>query len=127
MSTPATHLPDPVNEHAAAAYESIRALCHATVGRGPIPPPQVYEVLGNLKCLGYGLTQALRQLSRALAESLTVYAVYEDDGDNPEESIAYAMESLRAAADRATQLAVLLDAAQDDLSRIGIHQQREPR
>ncbi|WP_347355096.1 hypothetical protein, partial [Intrasporangium sp.] len=97
------------------------ALNHATRPGGPLPPPDVYEVLGTLTSLAHGLAQALRQLSAGLAASVAVYALYEDDGGNPEESICYAMEALRAGAESATTLGRLIGAGQEDISRTGIH------
>ena len=109
---------------AATAHQAVRDLTHLTAGCPPVPAPEVYEVLGTLKCLGYSLEQTLRQLARSLAASLTVYAVYEEDGGNPEDSVAYAMDSIRAGADHASRLGEILDAAQADISRQGYHQPR---
>ena len=111
-------------ELAAAAHEAVRDLTHLSASCPPIPAPEVYEVLGNLKCLGYSLDQTLRQLARSLAVSLSVYAVYEDDGGDPEQSVAYAMDSMRVAADHASRLGEILDAAQADISRQGYHRPR---
>lgn len=121
MSSQTTHVADTENQLAETAYESIRAINHLTIDGKAIPAPEVYDLLGNLKCLAGGLDQALRQLARALAASLRVYAVYEEDGGNPEESVAYAMDSMGVAADHASQLGVLLEAAQGDLSRQGYY------
>jgi hypothetical protein len=109
------------NELAETAYQSIRSINHITIDAKAIPAPEVYNLLGTLKCLAYSLDQALRQLARALAGSLAVYAVYEDEGGNPEESVAYAMDSMRAAADHAGRMGELLAAAQDDISRQGYY------
>ncbi|MEW1952810.1 hypothetical protein [Terrabacter sp. NPDC080008] len=108
-------------ELARAATEAIRGINHLTVGSPAIPAPQMFEVLGDLKCLGYGLEQALRQLARSLASSLAVYAVFEEDGGNPEESVAYAMDSMRVAAGHASRLGEVLDFAQIDISRQGYY------
>ena len=112
---------DTENELASTAYEAIRAINHLTIDGKAIPAPEVYTLMGNLKCLGWSLDQALRQISRALAKSLTVYAVYEDEGGNPEESVAYAMDSLRTAAEHAAHIGRLLEAAQTDISRQGYY------
>lgn len=108
-------------ELAHAATEAIRGINHLTEGSPAIPAPQMFEVLGDLKCLGYGLEQALRQLARSLASSLAVYAVFEEDGGNPEESVAYAMDSMRVAAGHASRLGEVLDFAQTDISRQGYY------
>ena len=112
---------------AQTAYESIRAINHLTIDGKAIPAPEVYDLLGNLKCLGYGLDQAIRQLSRALGASLGVYAVYEDDGGNPEESVMYAMDAMRLAAEHGARIGALLEGAQTDISRQGYHRRRDQR
>jgi hypothetical protein len=106
---------------ATTATHAVRGINHLTVGSPAIPAPEMYEVLGELKILGYGLDQALRQLARSLASSLTVFAVFEEDGGNPEESIAYAMDSMRVAAGHASRLGEVLDFAQTDISRQGYY------
>jgi len=103
------------------ATQAIRGINHLTLASPAIPAPEMYEVLGDLKCLGYGLDQALRQLARSLASSLAVYAVFEEDGGNPEESVAYAMDSMRVAAGHASRLGEVLDFAQADISRQGYY------
>ena len=108
-------------ELANAATEAIRGITHLTLGSPPIPAPQMFEVLGDLKCLGYGLDQALRQLARSLGSFLAVYAVFEEDGGNPEESVAYAMDSMRVAAGHASRLGEVLDFAQADITRQGYY------
>jgi hypothetical protein len=108
-------------ELANAATEAIRGITHLTLGSPPIPAPEMFEVLGDLKCLGYGLDQALRQLARSLASSLAVYAVFEEDGGNPEESVAYAMDSMRVAAGHESRLGEVLDFAQADITRQGYY------
>jgi hypothetical protein len=118
---------DMENELASTAYESIRAINHLTIDGKAIPAPEVYTLLGNLKCLGWSLDQALRQLSRALAKSLTMFAVYEDEGGNPEESVAYAMDSLRTAAEHAAHIGRLLEGAQGDISRQGVYRSQNTR
>lgn len=119
------HAPEPagIKEHelANAACEAIRDINHRTIRSPAIPAPEMYEVLGDLKTLGYGLEQALRQLARSLASSMAVYALYEEDGGNPEESIAYAMDSMRVAAGHASRLGEVLDSAQSDISRQGFY------
>lgn len=124
-STAGQHTPEPAGskerELAHAASEAVRDINHRTIGSPAIPAPQIYEVLGDLKALGYGLEQTLRQLARSLASSLSVYALYEEDGGNPEESIAYAMESMRVAAGHAGRLGEVLDSAQCDISRQGFY------
>ncbi len=106
---------------AQTANESIRAINHLTIDGKAIPAPEVYDLLGHLKCLGYGLDQVIRQLSRALGASLGVYAVYEDDGGNPEESVMYAMDAMRLAAEHGARIGALLEGAQTDISRQGYH------
>ena len=112
------------NTLAETAYEAIRAINHLTTTGAAIPAPEMYSILGNLTCLGHGLDQALRQLARGLATSLSTFAVYEDDGGNPDESVAYAIDSMQVAAAHAAQLGTLLQGAQDDISRQGVYPPR---
>lgn len=116
---------DDRQECASSAREAIRALNRANLGTEAIPPPEVYDLLATLAGLGHGLTHTLERLSRSLTLAPGVYALYEDDGGNPEDSIAYAIHSLHGATHHATQLGDLLDAAQEDLSRTGYHPPQE--
>lgn len=111
----------PVVVDAEAAYEAIRSINHRTIWPSDrLPAPAVYWVLAELKsALGYGAQQALEQLGRGLAQSLDHYEVYEDDGRDPSASIEAAGAALRAAADLAGQIGVLLDAAQLAIARQG--------
>jgi hypothetical protein len=104
----------PVVIDAEAAYEAIRSINHRTIWLSDgLPAPAVYWVLAELKsALGYSAQQALEQLDRGLARSLDHYEVYEDDGREPSSSVDAAGAALRAAADLAGQIGVLLDAAQ---------------
>ena len=101
------------------AYEAIRAINHLT-NFGPIPAPDVYRVLGNLKHAGgHGLAQALDQLSRGLIDSLDKYDVYEDDGGDPKANANVASTYLKEAALKAQEIGVLLGSAQSAISRQG--------
>ncbi len=127
MTTQTATVADAENQLAQAAHDSIRAINHLTIDGKAIPAPELYIMLGNFKSLGHALDQGLRQLARCLAASLNSYAVYEDDGGNPEESVAYAMDSMREAAYHAEKLGALLGGAQDDISRQGFHSAGEGR
>jgi len=104
----------PIVIDAEAAYEAVRSINHRTIWLSDgLPAPAVYWVLAELKsALGNGARQALEQLGRGLAQSLDHYEVYEDDGRDPAASVEAAGAALRAAADLAGQIGVLLDAAQ---------------
>ena len=104
----------PVVIDAEAAYEAIRSINHRTIWLSDgLPAPAVYWVLAELNsALGYSAQQALEQVGRGLAQSLDHYEVYEDDGREPSSSVDAAGAALRAAADLAGQIGVLLDAAQ---------------
>jgi hypothetical protein len=108
-----------VVEMADTAYEAIRRINHIT--GGPMLAPRVYAVLGNLKMVGYGLQQALRQIGDGLVASLELdkYAVYEDDGRDPVVSVLTAQEYMEAAAEAAEQVGRCLDWAQSAISRQG--------
>ncbi len=121
MTTQTPAVAEAENQLAQAAYQSVRSINHLTISGKAIPAPELYAMLGNFKCLGHALDQVLRQLAHCLASSLNTYAVYEDDGGNPEESVAYAMDSMREAAFHAEKLGMLLDGAQDDISRQGVY------
>ena len=99
------------------AYESIRAINHLTL-HGPIPAPTAYRILGDLKCVGHLLPQALEQLARGLQASLEAFDVYDHRRD-PGESVAEAIGLLCRAARRAADLGQLLEGAQAAISDQG--------
>ncbi|AYG03881.1 hypothetical protein [Gryllotalpicola protaetiae] len=102
------------------AYEAIRAINHATIWSGGIPAPTIYSVLGNLKtAIGFGTEQALGQLADRLVDSLDEYDVIEDSGGNPAESVAAAVDHLRAAAALAGQIGNHVSAAQNAIAGQG--------
>ena len=103
------------------AYEAIRSINHATIFTGNgIPAPVVYRVLGFLQSAGgYGMAQALGQLARGLERSLSTYDVCEDDGRDPVDSVAHAVNALSDAADLLQRVGLLLDDAQAAISRQG--------
>ena len=107
------------------AYEAIRSINHATIFTGDgIPAPVVYRVLGFLQsAAGYGMAQALRQLARGLERSLSTFDVYEDDGRDPADSVAHAVNALTDAADLLQHVGPLLDNAQAAISRQGYRTQ----
>lgn len=100
------------------AYEAIRAINHLTMW-AKLPAPLVYLILGNLKGVGNMLPQALGQLSSGLGRSLDEYEVYEDDGGDPVQRTAVAVDHLRRAAELAQELGVELERAQGAISRQG--------
>lgn len=106
---------------AQTAYEAIRSINHATIFSGDgIPAPVVYRVLGFLQSAGgYGLAQALGQLARGLERSLATYDVCEDDGRDPVDSVAHAVNALTDAAELLQRVGPLLDDAQAAISRQG--------
>src|SRR6266545_7612528 len=105
-----------LGQHAEHAYEAVRAINHATITRPPLLAPVVYEILGNLKQLGYALDQALGQISTGLAASLeapSLYEVYEADGSDPAESVAKARAALKIACGASRDLGSDLEHAQN--------------
>ena len=117
------HTP-PVVAHAETAYEAIRAINHLTVGA--VPAPLLYDVLGNLKGVGHLLPQALTQLGRGLAGSLSAYDVYDGAGKDPAASVARARACLAEAGARAADLGRLLEAAQCAINEQGYHPAPDP-
>ena len=108
---------------AESAYESIRAINHRTIHTRPIPAPEIYTILGNLKLAGPGLGQALHQLALALRLSLTTHDVYEDDGSDPVTRAESAIDDMQAAASHATSIGDLLSSAQTTLAGQAYHEQ----
>lgn len=106
------------------AYEAIRGINHVTGGPEPIPAPVVYDVLGNLKGVGHMLPQALDQLGRGLTASLEAFDVYDHKAD-PAESVAQAVDAMRAAAEHARQLGLLLEQAQGAINSQGYNEPGE--
>jgi hypothetical protein len=115
MSTDGT---PPATEHAEQVYEGLRAINHDTVNAS-LPAPVVYDILGNLKGIGWLLPQALTQLAAGLGRSLNEYDVREDDGGDPIQNIATATDHLTRAALLAEQLGEELATAQNILSGQG--------
>jgi len=108
-----------LGEYADHAFEAVRAINHATVTRPPLLAPVVYEILGNLKQLGYALDQALGQISVGLGASLEapgLYEVYEADGSDPAVSVEAARAALGIACGAADDLAASLEYAQGQLT-----------
>ena len=103
-------------QHADDAYEAIRALNHGTYRT--LPAPLVYDLLGNLNTVGYGLAQLLGQISTGLTRSLAEYDVYDRNRD-PTESVTLANDAMRTAAQLAHELGALLAAAQTAINSQG--------
>lgn len=99
------------------AHEAIRAINHLT-NQGPIPAPTVYRILGELKCVGHLLPQALAQIARGLSASLDVLNV-SDHRRNPAESVADAVILLNRALRKAAELGEVLEATQSAISEQG--------
>jgi hypothetical protein len=95
--------------HAEDAYGAMRALNHGTCRT--LPAPLVYDLLGNLNNVGYGLEQLLGQISTGLTRSLAEYDVYDRNRD-PGASVALANDAMRTAALLAHDIGALLAAAQ---------------
>ncbi|WP_298891535.1 hypothetical protein [uncultured Serinicoccus sp.] len=108
------------------ACESIRAINHLTSQGYAVPAPVLYEVVGNLKGVGYLLPQALTQLGEGLEKSLAEYDVYDTAGD-PHESVDVARGHLLTAADAARTLGAALEAAQSAIAGQGYRTQEERR
>ncbi len=106
------------------AYESLRAINHLAGQGYAVPAPVLYDVLGNLKGVGYLLPQALTQLGQGLQASLAKYEVYDTAGD-PHESIDVARGYLLAAADAARTLGAALEAAQSAIAGQGYRSDEE--
>lgn len=102
-----------------AAAEAVRAINHATITGPPMPAPEVYDVLGSLTRVGYGLEQATGQIGVRLSESAEMFELYQDDGNDPGEQLAAATSALAVAVDHAHYLGVLLDAAQSAIAGQG--------
>jgi len=108
-----------LGQYAEHAYEAVRAINHATLTRPPLLAPVVYEILGNLKQLGYALDQALGQISVGLGASLEapgLYEVYEADGSDPAVSVEAARAALGIACGAANDLATSIEYAQGQLT-----------
>lgn len=110
-------LDDDMSAAAEAAYEAVRTLNHATLGR-PVPAPVVYELLGSLQQVGFALDQLTRQLDTGLTRSLTTHEVYDANGD-PETSVALAVDALSLAGQHARHIGQCLTTAQAAISGQG--------
>jgi len=101
------------------AAQSVRAINHMTIAGPALPAPCVYDVLGALKLVGYGLGQAGEQLASRLGASAAEFQLYECEGADPAESIAAASTALAGAARHAIALGRLLEAAQSAIAGQG--------
>lgn len=101
------------------AAQAVRAINHATITGPPLPAPCLYDALGALKLLGYGLGQATGQLADRLAASVETFDLYECDGSDPGDQVAVATATLTRAARTARALGVLLDDAQSAIAGQG--------
>jgi hypothetical protein len=111
-----------LDQHAHTAAESIRRINHLTIHGPALPAPNVYTILVPLEQLGYGLQQALHQISRALDRSPAVYQIYEDNpARDPDQSIAEARRQLAAAAHLAGMVGQFLGHARDAIAGQGYH------
>jgi hypothetical protein len=112
-------------QHTDDAYEAIRALNHGT--HRTLPAPLVYDLLGNLNNVGYGLEQLLGQIGTGLTRSLTEYDVYDRNRD-PAESVALANDAMCTAARLAHNIGALLAAAQTPINLQGYNgSKHDPR
>ncbi|MGN7187028.1 hypothetical protein [Microbacterium enclense] len=111
-------MPDQLAQFADDAYEAIRALNHRV--SGALPAPVIYELLGDLKSAGgYGLAQALHQMSDALVASLDVYEVTEASDLDPRIQATLASARIEEAVNLSTQVGRLLDDAQSAIAAQG--------
>lgn len=110
-----------IERDAQDAYEAIRRINDNTIFAGDgIPAPVLYRALSFLQSAGgYGLAQALDQLGRGLERSLATHDVYEDDGRDPADSVAHAMDAMNEAMALAERVGPLLDEAQAAITRQG--------
>lgn len=113
---------DDLVARADGAYESLRALNHATIWSGQeVLPPTAYRLLGNLTTAGgHGLAQLLGQLADRLDESAARDDLYDALGGRPSESVAKATSLLREAATLAAHAGKLLDGAQSAIASVGV-------
>lgn len=110
-------LDDDLTGTADAAYEAVRTLNHATIGRS-IPAPVAYELLARLQQVGFALDPLARQLGVGLTRSLTTHEVYDANG-NPETSVVLAVDALLLAGQHAQRVGQCLTTAQAVISGQG--------
>lgn len=95
--------------------QAARAIAHLTLG-AVTPAPVVYDVLGDLKQVGWRLAEVSASLSAGLAASLDAFDVYQTDDGDPQAAVAAA----QAASARAMSAA--FEATQSAISRQAIRQ-----
>lgn len=108
-----------LTELADQAAQAVRRINHVTITGPALPAPAVYDALGALKGVGYGLDQATGQLADRLKASDGAFDLYESDGGDPSVSIAAATAALTEAAAHARDLGRLLDTAQTAIAGQG--------
>ena len=114
-----------VYDYAATAAEALRSINHLTIGRHPIPAPEMYRTLGELERLTFGLNQALRQLGHSLGASLGAYQVYDEPGTDPETSVDNARDCLDDAAHHVSAAGHAIGAACTQIAGQGYHDTTE--
>lgn len=112
---PDSRAAEQVAEHAAAAYEAVRAINHLTIGRPALPAPDVSLPLADFARLGHALGQALDQLGDCLARSTSTHRLYQDDGSDPAAAVTRAQELMRSAGQLAESFGAYSAAAQQAL------------
>lgn len=84
-----------------------------------IPPPVLYQALGNLRAATGALTEILPSLARATRTSAEDLELYDSDGNDPDKQLTATLNSLEDATRTAHQLLTQLDAAQSQIGSVG--------
>lgn len=104
--------------HSDDAYEAIRAFNHSTHGRA-LPPPFVYDTLGNLQALANLMPQGLSQVATGLARAPEELDMTGDAGGDALDRIATTNGHLGRAAELAAQLGSEIELAQSAIRSVG--------
>ena len=98
------------------AYEAVQSITRLEFPRG-LPAPIAYDALDSLQALSHMQSDVLGAIADALGRSLEEYDVYDEDGADPAQAAATAVDHLVLASRLARQMGLHLERAQGAISR----------
>lgn len=103
------------------AYQAVQTIEATTrnFGQVPLPAPMVYDLLADLKSIGYVLGHALTRIAADLNASHRAYDLFNDDGTDPTDTLDNAADLFAAATVHAHGIGRALEDAQAELSTQG--------
>jgi hypothetical protein len=98
-------------------YDTVRAICHLTVGGSAQKPQDVYAFLGNMNnAAGYMMRDAITNMAEGLERAGEVYNIKDYPADQAANNTRETATLMRQAALHAGQIAALLSEAQTKIN-----------